>query len=135
MASGFFGVTGPRHFELGVEGGADNGGEGVGVDVQVVSLLNPLAHCLMGGKASGLPGNLLQRGQYVWREGQGLAGRHVHLQQGRHAARVVAREPVAAGMAVDPQELGHVPACRGLPVGQPIEHLEPWLLAPVMFTS
>jgi hypothetical protein len=47
MASGLFCVTGLRHFEPGIELGADNGVEGVILGVQVVSLLNSLAHCLV----------------------------------------------------------------------------------------
>jgi hypothetical protein len=135
MASRFFGVTGPGHFELGFELGAHNGVAGMRVDIQVVGLLNPLTQGRIGGKTSRVPANLLPRGQHVWRERQGLAGRHVQIQQGVQAARFLAREPVADGIAVAPQERGHVPAGLGLLAGQPIEPLEPWSRAPVMVTS
>jgi hypothetical protein len=36
-------------------------------------------------------------------------------------------------MAMDPQQLSHVPAGVGLPTGQEVEHLEPWSLATIMF--
>jgi hypothetical protein len=56
-------VTGPRHFELGIELGADNGVEDVILDVQVVSLLNPLAHCLI--TAEDISGDPLYRWKFL----------------------------------------------------------------------
>jgi len=134
MASGFFCVTGPWHLELGVASGTHDGVERVIIDIQVVNLLDPLAQGFIGGKARRMPECLLQRRQHVWRNREGLASWHIYIQQRVQAARFVAREPVADGIAVDPQQLSHIQACLGLPAGQPVEHLEAWLLATLTFT-
>jgi hypothetical protein len=63
MASGLFCVTGPRHFVLGFELGADNGVEGVILGVQVESLLSPLAHCLI--TAEDISGDPLCRWKFL----------------------------------------------------------------------
>jgi hypothetical protein len=131
MASGLFRVTGPRDLEL----GADDRVEGVTVDIQVVSPLDPLLQGFTGGKASGLPERLCHGGQHVRNERQELAGRHVQRQQGIQAARCIDGEPVTDSMAMDTQELGHILARVGLTAGQEIEHLEAWLLASIVFAS
>jgi hypothetical protein len=68
MASGVFCVTGPRHFALGVQLGAEDGREGVILDVQVGMRRNPLAQGVIGGTTRGLPERLLQGRQHAWRE-------------------------------------------------------------------
>ncbi len=80
MASGFLSVTGPRPCEFGFKLAADHRGNGVIVDVQVVSLLHPLAQGFIGGQARGLPERLLQRRQHVWRERHGFTGRPIQRQ-------------------------------------------------------
>jgi hypothetical protein len=105
------------------------------VDIQVIGLLDPLPQRFIGGKAGGLPERLLKSGQYIRGERQGLAWWHVQVQQGFQATPSVAGEPVADGIAMDPEQLGHVPAGLGLSAGQEVEHLEPWFLATVTFTS
>lgn len=86
MASGFLGVTGPRHLELRLKSRPAEGVEGVIGDVQVVGWFDPLTQFDIGGEASGLPENLLQRGQHAWRKRQGFASRHVQRQQGVQAS-------------------------------------------------
>jgi hypothetical protein len=125
-------VAGPRHLELGLEFGPDDRVERVIVDVQLLGLLNPLPQRFVGRKAGGLPARLFHGGQYSRGEREGLASRHVQGQQGVQATRFVDGEPVATGMVMNTQELGHVPAGLSLPAGQPIEHLEPWFLATIM---
>lgn len=53
----------------------------------------------------------------------------MQIQQGIQAAPCIDREPVSDGIAVGTQQPGSVPACMCLPVGQQMEHLEPWYLA------
>jgi len=103
------------------------------VDVQVMGVFDPLTELDIGGKASGLPEYLLQRGQRGWRERHGFASRHVQRQQGVQASRFVEHEPMADGVAMDAQQVRHLLAGVGLPAGQQVEHLEPGSLAPVMF--
>jgi hypothetical protein len=81
-----------------------------------------------------LPERLLKSGQYIWGERQGLAWWHVPGQHGFQAAPGLAGEPVADGLAMDPEQLGPIPAGRGLSAGQPGQPLEPWLLTTVRFT-
>ena len=133
MASGFFGVAGPRDLEPGVEPGADNGVERVIVDVQLIAWFDPLAQRLIGGKARRPPEGLLQAGQYVRGQGHGLPSRHVHVQQRRQAACSIDRKPVADGIAMDAQQLGNALAGLRWSAGQAREHLQAWFLATVMF--
>jgi hypothetical protein len=71
-ASGCFGVTGPWDLELGVELGADDGVEGVIVDLPVIGRLDPLAQGFVRGKAGGLLERLLNGGQDVGRQREGF---------------------------------------------------------------
>jgi hypothetical protein len=103
------------------------------VDLQMVGLLDPWAPRCLGGETGRLPEGLRNRGQHLRRECEGLASWHVPVQQGLQAARRLAREPIAEGMAMDPSSLSHGPAGVGLPTGQEVEPREPWLLATIMF--
>jgi hypothetical protein len=132
MASGFFGVAGPRDLEPGVAPGADNGVERVIVDVQLIALFDPLAQRLIGGQAHRPPEGLLQAGQDVRGQGHGLPSRHVHVQQRRQAACFIDRKPVADGMAMDAPQLGNALAGLRLSAGQSREPLQAWCLATVM---
>jgi hypothetical protein len=104
------------------------------VDIQVIALPDPLPQGFIGSKAGRLPERLLKGGQYVWAERQGLARWHVEVQQGLQATRGIAREPMADGIAVDTQQLGHILARLGLPAGQQVEHLQPCSFTPVTLT-
>ena len=126
-------MAGPRPLELGLKFGTDDRVERVVVDVQRVRLLNPPAQRCVGRKAGGLSKRLFNGRQHSWGKREGLASRHVQGQQGVQAGGGVAREPVADGLAMHPQELGHGQAALRLPAGQPRAHLEPWLLTAVMF--
>jgi hypothetical protein len=134
MASGVFGVTGPRHFACGVTRGADDGVEGVIIDLQVVRRLNPRAPGFRGGNTRGVPGRLLQRGQYAWRECQRLTGRHIEVQQRLQPTRRVHGQPVADRLTVNAQALGPRLTRLPVPTRQQIKPLQPWLLTTVMFT-
>jgi hypothetical protein len=109
-------VTGPRDLELGFELGADDGVEGVIVDLQVIGLLDPLAQGLVGGKAGGLPERVLNGGQHVQGQREGLTSGDIQRQPGLQAARVIEREPVADGMAMNGQPVGYVLACLACPL-------------------
>jgi hypothetical protein len=61
-------VTGPWHLELGVELGADDGVQGVIVDLQMMGLLDPLVQRFIGGETGGLPEGLLDRGWHIREE-------------------------------------------------------------------
>ncbi len=127
-------MTGPRALERRVEPGADDGREGVILALQMVGLLAPLAQRFIGGKAGRLAERLVNGGQHVWGQRKGLASRDLQGPQGLQAARFIAGEPVAAGVAMDAQPLGHLLAGLGWPAGEPIEHLEAWLLATILCT-
>jgi hypothetical protein len=100
----------------------------------MIGLLDPLPQRFIGGKAGGLPERLRKSGQDIWGERQGLAWRHVQVPQGFQATLGLAGEPVADGMAMDPEQRGHVPAGLGLSAGKEVAHLEPWFPTTVMFT-
>jgi hypothetical protein len=68
MASGFFCVTGPRHLEFRIEPGADDGVEGVIIDLQMMRVLNLLAQRFIGGETGRPLEGLLNRGQHSRRE-------------------------------------------------------------------
>ena len=121
MASGFFGVTRPWDLELGFELGADDGVEGVIMDLPVVGLIDPLAQGFVGGQASGLPERMREGGQDVGGQREGCTSWDIPRQQGLQAPRLVETEPVANGLAMDSQQLRHVWACLGLPTRQQIE--------------
>ena len=83
-----------------------------------MGLFDPLTRFDRGGEASGLPENLLQSVQHVWRKQQGFASRDVDIHQRFQATRLVEDESVADGIAVDPQQLGHLSASLGLTAGE-----------------
>jgi hypothetical protein len=126
-------VTGPRDLELGVELGTAAGGEGVIVDRQVRGRLDPRAQGLVGGQAGGLPESMRNGGQHVRGQQEGLTSWDIQRQHGLQAARFIACEPVADGMAMDAQQAGHVLAGLGVPTGEHLEHVEPSFLATCMF--
>jgi hypothetical protein len=134
LASGCCGVPGPRHLARGRELGTDEGRARVGVDLQGRGLLAPLPQGFSGGEASRWPGRLRQSGPSLGGARQGLAWRHVQVQQGVQAPPGVAGAPGADGRARAPEPLGYVPAGRGLSAGQAGEHLAPWFLPAVMVT-
>jgi hypothetical protein len=133
MAPGLFGVTRARDLKLGLEPRPYDGVERVIVDLQMIRLLDPLAQCFIGGKPGRLPEGLLDRRQPIGGQPEGLASRDMYRQQGLQAASLVAPAPVADGMAVNSQELGHLHAGLSWPTGQHIQHLEPWFLATITF--
>jgi hypothetical protein len=104
------------------------------LDVQVVMRLNPLAPGFLGGKPRGSPAHLLPRRQHVWRGCQGLTGRHVQGQPGVQTARLVNGEPVADGVAVNAQALGHRLTRLRVAAGQQIAPLPPAFLTPMLCT-
>jgi hypothetical protein len=133
MASGGFCVPGARHLERRFATSPHHRVERVVVNLTVMGLPDPLAQGFIGGQTSRLLQGLCDRGQYLRREGQGLASGHVERQPGLHAPSCVAGEPMADGMAMDSQQLGHLLAGLGLPTRQHIEHLESRFLATMRF--
>jgi hypothetical protein len=115
MASGFFGVTGPWDLERGFELGVDDGVEGAIVDLAVRGLLAPLTQGFVRGKAGGLLERLHNGSQDGGGQREGFTGWEIPRQQGPQTARFVASEPVADGMAMDPQQPRHVLARLRLP--------------------
>jgi hypothetical protein len=68
----FFGVRGPRHLKLGLEARAHHGGERLVLDVHPVRSSDPLAQFRIRGEAFGPVQGLLQAGEHVGGEGDGL---------------------------------------------------------------
>jgi hypothetical protein len=118
MASGFFCVRRPGHFELGLEARAHNGIERLVLDLHAVGPSHPLAQCLIGGEAFGPVEGLLQAGEHCRRKRDRFACGDVGLQQGMKPLGGVKCQPVANCVAVDAQQAGHLLAVVGLPTRQ-----------------
>ena len=102
------------------------------VALPVGGLLDPLPPRLISGDTGRRPEGWRDRGQDLGGERSGLTSRHGHSPEGPQAACLIAGQPVAHGMTLDPQHLGHVPAGLGLAAGQQPEHVQPWCLAAIM---
>lgn len=92
--------------------------------------------CLTHGHSASYaatPVSLLKRGPHRRRAREGRARGHVQLPHGLQAARRLAREAVADGLALAPQQLRPVPAGWGLPTGEEGAPLPPGLRATSMF--
>ena len=133
MASGFFGVTRARDLQRGLEPRPYEGVERVIVDLQMRRLLDPWAQGFIGGKPGRWPEGRLDRRPHIGGQREGLASRYMEMPHGLQAASRVAPAPVADGLAVDSQALGHLQAGLSWPTGQHRQHLEPWLLATITF--
>jgi hypothetical protein len=134
MASGVFWVTGPRDLQVGLEPRPNKRVARGRVDLQMRGLLDPLAQRFRGGTPRRLPECLRKRRQHIWGARGGLASRAISIQQSLQATRLVKGKPVAEGLAMNPQPLGHLPAGLSWPTGQDIEQLQAWFLTAIMFT-
>jgi hypothetical protein len=130
MASGFFGVTGPRHFELGAEARPHERVERLVLDRHAARPPHLLAQRLGRGEAFGAAQRLLQAGEHRGRQRAGLARGDVGRQQGGQPSHGVAGQPMADGVALQAR---HVLARAGVPAGQQVQHLQTGLLVAVMF--
>lgn len=108
MASGFFGVTGARHFELGVKARTHNGIERLVLDLHAMGLCHPLAQCFIRGKAFWTVEDLLQAGAHRRRERDGFAGGDVGGQQGVQPPSSREGQPAIDGVAMHPEEGCHL---------------------------
>jgi hypothetical protein len=133
MASGFFCVTRPGHFELGLEACAHQRVERCVLDLHAMRPAHLLAQGFIRGKAFWAAEHLLETGEHCGREGDRFASGDIGGQESVQASRSIERQPAPDGIPMDSQKMRHVLAGMGLPTGQEVEHLQARLLVAVMF--